>query len=460
VAEHWRKAGQLEDAWKLELDAAKDQFERGLLSAGFETLASVLNAPNSQPERLEALILAGTYQIFVDLNRSDAMLLEALSTREINAEQRLKVFLSLADNAVYRGDMSAAGQHIQSASAYIHDQLNLELKLVYGFTRLEVMLRSGQFDAAAALLPEVYALEPKNLKTASYEAQLRFYQGQYKRAAHIFEQMRTQDPNCVYTITLENDLAVAYWWVGQLKQAESEIMQSLEHWTASSHVEALSLMNLGFIRLSQGRFSDALNSLQSAKELGKAFGSLTFEGDIENRLGVIYFHAGRLPQALPHLQKSVELMRKVGDPYRLLTALSILVSVHAAMGDLQHAKQNLLEAEQLLEQTQNQAARIFLTQGKALIERSKGNLKKARNLAGKVETFARAFELQEFLCMALFFRAKLEPEPQIYLTEMLEIAISHGFVLQEFLAANALNDTARANKTLDFLVQHAPKGWF
>lgn len=460
VAEHWRKAGQLREAWKLELDAAKDQFERGLLTAGFETLDSVLNAPNSEPFRLEALILAGTYQIFVDLNRSDAMLLEALNTVGINAEQRLKVFLSLADNAVYHGDMTAASDHIQSASAYVHENLNLELKLVYGFARLEVMLRSGQFDAADALLPEIDALEPKNLKTASYEAQLRFYQGQYKPAANLFEQMRIQDPNCVYTITLENDLAVAYWWVGQLKQAESEIMQSLEHWTGSSHVEALSFMNLGFIRLSQGRFSDALDALRKAKELGKAFGSLTFEGDIENRLGTIYFHAGRLSQALPHLQKSVELMRKVGDPYRLLTALSILVSVNALMGDLENANQNLLEAEKLLEHTKNQAASGFLTQGKALIELARGNTKKASGYALEVETFAREFELQEFLCMALFFRAKLEPDPKIYLTEMLEIAIGHGFVFQEFLAANALKDTARADKNLRFLRQHAPNGWF
>ncbi len=460
VAEHWRKAGQLENAWKLELDAAKDQFERGLLTPGFETLDSVLNAPETEPLRLEALILAGTYQIFVDLNRSDAMLLEALGTPEINAEQRLKVFLSLADNAVYRGDMNAASQHIQSASVYVHDNLNLELKLVYGFARLEVMLRSGQFESAHALLPEIYALEPKNLKTASYEAQLRFYQGKYRKASEIFERMRTQDPNCVYTITLENDLAVAYWWVGQLKKAETEIMQSLEHWQGSSHVEALSLMNLGFLRLSQGRFSDALNALQRAKEIGKAFGSLTFEGDIENRLGVIYFHAGRFPEALPHLQKSVELMRKVGDPYRLLTALSILVSVNAAMGDLRSAEKNLLEADQLLELTQNQAAKGFLTQGKALIELAKNKTKKALAYALEVEQFARAFELQEFLCMALFFRAKLEPEPTSLLTEMLELAITHGFVFQEFLAAKALNNTARVNKNLELLRQHAPKGWF
>jgi tetratricopeptide (TPR) repeat protein len=336
----------------------------------------------------------------------------------------------------------------------------LELKLMYGFARLEAMLRSGQFAAADGLLPEVYALESSNLKTASYEAQLRFYQGQYKRAANIFEQMRTQDPNCVYTITLENDLAVAYWWLGQLKQAETEIMLSFEHWTGSSHVESLSFMNLGFIRLSQGRFSDALDALQRAKEIGTAFGSLTFEGDIENRLGVIYFQAGRFSEALPHSQKSVELMRKVGDPYRLLTALSNLVSVNAVMGNLKEAQASCLEAEKLLEHTQNQAAKVFLIQGKALIELAQGDTKKARNYALEVEAFAREFELQEFLCMALFLRAKLEPEPTNLLTEMLELAIKHGFVFQEFLAAKALNDTARANKNLKFLRQHSPQGWF
>jgi DNA-binding SARP family transcriptional activator/tetratricopeptide (TPR) repeat protein len=460
VAEHWRKAGQLTQAWKLELNAAKDQFERGLLTAGFETLASLLNAPNSEILRLEALILAGTYMIYLDLDRSDNMLLEALNTPQISSEQRLHTNLSLSDNAVYRGDMVAATDYIEQASHYIQTDSPLELKLMYGFARLEAMLRSGQFAAADALLPEVYALEPNNLKTSSYEAQLRFYQGQHRRAAQIFEQIRAQDPNCVYTITLENDLAVAYWWIGELKKAEHEIMQSLEHWQGSSHVEALSLMNLGFIRLSQGRFADALASMNRAKEIGTVFGSITFQGDIENRLGVIYFQAGRLSEALPHLLKAVELMRQVGDPYRHLSVLSILVSVYAAMNEIVQAEQTILEAKLLLEKTQNLVAKNFLTQGQALIEFARGNSEKARVLVLEVEKFAREFELQEFLCTTLLFRAKLEPDPQIHLTEMLKVAVSQGFVFQEFLAAKALNDKPRADKILDFLVQHAPKDWF
>jgi DNA-binding SARP family transcriptional activator/Flp pilus assembly protein TadD len=460
VAEHWRKAGQLTQAWKLELIAAKDQFERGLLTAGFETLASLLNAPNSEILRLEALILAGTYMIYLDLDRSDKMLLEALTTPEISPEQRLHTNLSLSDNAVYRGDMTAATAYIEQAKPYIQTDTPLELQLMYGFARLEAMLRSGQFAAADELLPEVYALETNNLKTSSYEAQLRFYQGQHRRAAQIFEQMRAQDPNCVYTITLENDLAVSYWWLGRLAQAEQEILLSLEHWTGSAHVEALSLMNLGFIRLSQGRFSEALDSMVRAKEIGTAFGSITFEADIEHRIGVIYFHAGRLTEALPHLLKASKLMQQVGDPYRHLTMLSVLVSVYAEMGNLENAERSLLEAESLLEKTQNLVAKNFLTQGQALIEFARGNTKKAHLLVLEVEGFAREFELQEFLCMALLFRAKLEPEPTPVLSEMLDIAQTQGFKFQEYLAANALNDSARAESCLGYLRDHAPTGWF
>jgi DNA-binding SARP family transcriptional activator len=460
VADHWRKAGQLEQAWKLEVIAAKNQFERGLLTAGFETLASVLSASNTQTLRLEALILAGTYMIYLDLDRSDTMLLEALSTPQISSEQRLHTHLSLSDNAVYRGNMAAATDYIEQAKPYIQADTTLELKLMYGFARLEAMLRSGQFAAADVLLPEVYALEANNLKTLSYEAQLRFYQGQHRRAAQIFERMRKQDPNCVYTITLENDLAVSYWWVGRLPQAEQEILLSLEHWTGSAHVEALSLMNLGFIRLSQGRFSEALDSMIRAKEIGTAFGSITFEADIEHRIGVIYFHAGRLTQALSYLLKATNLMQQVGDPYRHLTMLSILVCVYATMGNLEPAERTLLETESLLEKTQNLAAKNLLTQGKALIELAKGNTKKARAHMLEVDNFAREFELQEFLCTALSLRAKFEPEPTDLLTEMLEISVKHGFVFQEFVAAKALNDTARVNKNLKFLRQHSPQGWF
>ena len=398
--------------------------------------------------------------LFLDIDQADVFHQEALNTAGISTELRLRANFGLSENAVYRGDMVAAERYVQNALVDIHENTSLELRLLYGFAKLEVMLRSGQFEEADTLLLEVYKLEPDNLRTATYEAQLRYYQSRFHAAASIFERIRNQDPSSVYLFTLENDLAISYWWTGNLEKAEQEALKSLEHWRNSPHVEALSRMHMGFIRLSQGRFSEALDYMQQAKNDSLALGSVTYEADVEQHMGVIYSHAGQYDTALNHLHRALELMKSVGDPYREALILGTLVAVYATKGDIPHAEQYLQIAEQPTAQSQNLAAKGFLTQAKSVVSLQQGRLDEARAYNLEAEAFARQTELPEFLCFILLHKAKLEPDPAPPLTQALEIAIARGFKLQEYFAAQALGDTTRAETCLKFLREHAPEGWF
>ncbi len=461
ISDHLKKSNQFERAWNLELIEAKRQFERGLLGAGFEILDSVLKQASLQDsQRLEALILSGTYMLFLDLDASDEFFKEVLNTPQVPANGQLRAFCGLTENAVYRGDMQVAEQYVLKALQQIQPETASELRQQLGFARLEVMLRSGKLSAADALLPEVYALEPHSTRTATYEAQLRYYQAKFHDAVRIFERIRSHDPNSVYLYTLENDLAVSYWWTGNLEKAEKEAQLSLTHWQNSPHVEALSRMHMGFIRLSQGRFLEALDYMREAKNDSIKLGSLTYQGDIEQRFGVIYFHAGQFDTALVHLHRALELMRRVGDSYREAMILGVMVGVYASKGDIPRSQQYVLEAEKPIIQSQNLAAQHFLSQAKSIICLHKGQLQEARAYNTEVEAFARSTGLPEFLCFVLLLKAKLEPDPIPILTEALEIAITRGYKMQEFMISNALGDIVRAADCLAFLREHAPENWF
>jgi hypothetical protein len=153
-------------------------------------------------------------------------------------------------------------------------------------------------------------------------------------------------------------------------------------------------------------------------------------------------------------------MRSVGDPYRESTILGILVAIYATIGDQERAEQYLLEAEKSTTKSQNHAARSFLAQAKRVLSLQKGNISEARASLQEVEIIARQTQLLEFLCMNLLLPAKLEPDPRALLNEALEIAVTRGFKLQEYFAAQALGEVSRAEECLNFLREHAPEGWF
>jgi hypothetical protein len=55
--------------------------------------------------------------------------------------------------------------------------------------------------------------------------------------------------------------------------------------------------------------------------------------------------------------------------------------------------------------------------------------------------------------------ARLEPSPEPLLEEALELALHHGFRVQEFRIRQELKDDG-ANEVLEFLRENAPEGWF
>ncbi|GGJ26128.1 BTAD domain-containing putative transcriptional regulator [Deinococcus roseus] len=462
VAGHWRAANHMEEAWTLEIHHAAKQIQRGLLHDGLNMLQRLAQElPEPHPLRLEALLISGTHLHLLNMDDADQALEQTLKHPALTPDLHFRALLSQVDNAVYRGDMPLAKIRIETAAQLIHpDQTPSALRLRFCHARLEVLLRSGQFAETEQFIPQVYLQHGQDSITRSYEAQLLYYQGKYRQAADLFERMRQEDPDCIYILTLENDLGVNLWMLGNLQQAEQELQQSLKHWTGSPHVEALSHMHLGFVRLSQGRFSEALHCMDQARIACQMLGSLTFEADIEQRTGVIYSHAGRFQEAHLHLQKSLHLLEQVGDPYRMGITSSLLALTHAMLGDAENAEQQLAFTATLLQQHPSPLGELFLLQTQGILQAQKGHLQNALSCFQHTEKLSRLNPFPEFLVMNLLGQAALHQNSQDLLQEALEISECHGFKRLEWQAAHLLNRTTQAAEALHFLKENSPAGWF
>jgi DNA-binding SARP family transcriptional activator len=459
-ASHWRKAGKLERAWELELEMAETQLQRGLLGSGLDLLETILQeTPKEHPVRLETLVIAGTYLHLLDTRRTDTYLEEVLNAPKLTPMLKFRALLAGVNNAVYQGNMSKAQHFIRQAEMHTNARQELSLRLELEHSRLEVMLRSGDFAGAEARLGEVYALDEKNVDTQSYEAQLRFYQARFVEAAALFEKMRQQDPDCIRRLTLENDLGATYWMLGQLNDAEKELNKSLETWRGSPHVEALSHMHLAFVQMTRGRTREAVEFAEKAITYSRAFGSLTFEADALHHLGVVYFQSGQLTKARECMENALGQMQKVGDVYRHARMLSTMLGVYAMSGDSNAAQRIVPDIEALLKVTPNPLVAGFTAQAKGLLALHHNDLATARELFIAAECFGREHEFREFLCLALLTRAKVEQQPGHLLQEALELAQQYGFRLQEYHIRVQLGEEG-ADEVLEFLRSNAPEGWF
>ncbi len=455
---HWRQAGKPEPAWNIELETAKTQFKRRLLDSGLTLLETIIQeAPAEHPVRLEALVVAGSALLYLDMTRAQDYLSKVLSAPTLTPSLRVLALLRQVYTAVYQGDMTKAQELIEEADA--HDVQEHELRLEREHARLEIMLRSGEFANAEAHLPQVYALDEHDITAQSFEAQLRYYQARFSEAAALFEKMRQHDPECIRTFTLENDLGATYWILGKLAAAEKELQQSLVTWRGSAHVEALSTMHLSFVRLSQGKIKEALELAEQAITYSRALGSITFEADALHRFGVIHFQSGQLAKARELMEGALEQMKAVGDPYREARISSTLLGVYAMLGDNIAAERIVPEIDALLEVAPNPLVAAFTAQSKGLLALHYNDLTSARQHFKTAERFARKYQVPEFMCMALLARANLEMNPKPLLQEVLNVAREHGFRLQEYLARVQLGDEG-AGEVLAFLRSNAPEGWF
>lgn len=182
--------------------------------------------------------------------------------------------------------ISQAIQQLRFAPDYYKASIN------YHIDKFELSMATGDYVAATAQLETIESLGASTNLLAELRARLLFSQGDFQLAAVEYEQAL----NNRNSLNLKHDLALAYFYNGELAKAEQQLKQILgldpEHY--------LSLQLLGSLHL--------LNSeLDASIEVYNQLIKLSKNSQVLNDLSVAYLLKGELQQAHQYAQYANEL---------------------------------------------------------------------------------------------------------------------------------------------------------
>lgn len=258
--------------------------------------------------------------------------------------------------------------------------------------------------------------------------------------------------------------AWTYWALG--RNAEAEALLGRPYRPAGSPFdEALRQANRSTVLTSLGRSTDALNELDSAESVLRAYPLHLV--DVLHRRSVVYHRAERHAEALPLLLEALPTARQVGDPYRLSYILASLGAAQAHLGDLKAAQTHAAEALETAQQIGFPLTLAIAHQGKSVVSRLAGQREEAVRQARHAAEVARACGLVEQLGQARLLQG-LTSEDTEALREALKLGQQHGLPDLIWRAASALNEGRNARGVHLSLVRQAqghlralaPPGWF
>ncbi len=233
----------------------------------------------------------------------------------------------------------------------VRTQQNLAIVLRY----LGRLAEARQLDEAALAFwekmdaPNQVALAHNNLgETDLLVGQLESAEAHYTRAREIW--LRLGDP--LYTITVTLNLATVRAEREELSSARwlanSTVSQSQEAGTDEYLPDAYRL--LAHIHMLEGELEAALDFAQKSLALAQTQNKQLDEALAERAWGVALRAAGQLPEARPHLERSLELLQAVNSRPEIGRAQLELARWHQANDDFEAMFLAALEAKKIFDE--------------------------------------------------------------------------------------------------------------
>jgi tetratricopeptide (TPR) repeat protein len=428
VAEHWQAAGEAQIALSWLYRAAAQQKLRGRYQEAQALWQRIATESRDPTLALRSRLSLAECELLHDLPAGRRALQQVLELLGAVADplQREQIegqaLAGLVDNAVFSGDLAGAG----AAAARLRPLLP-RLSLVERCNACEVLIelamREPDIPAAWALLAQLRQLAPTRPSLLSYEGQIHWFGGQVRAARDAFEALLTSHADYCRGLTIENDLAVMLQALGELERAELMARRSLQSWQGVAHTETLSLLVLGLTLTSAGRYSQARAALDRALALAVEQGSALFEAEALSRRAQLWWHCGRVPQALADLDRVEPLLASSHDPLRVSRHLLLRGLVREAQGQLPDAAL-LARMQRLAQRSSHPLLLIRLVRLQGLTEPAWRGEAARRQIA-----LAREAGLLEPLAEGLLLLAAVSPDgAQPLLSEAAELARRQGFL--------------------------------
>jgi tetratricopeptide (TPR) repeat protein len=401
-----------------------------------------------------------------DVNQSRTYLFEALEASRERGFRDLEVhaLIALAQLATVMGNQQEAQTWISQALAQRESINQDDLALELSTTHFNVAVRSGQVAEAEAILNEALTHFDKPQLVLDI-ALLKWHQGDFREGARLLEKLIAEQPVLSQIMTLDNNLGMTYWALGESERALTRLRESTRIWQmqGATYQEALSRSNLGLVYTSLGGFSQAQDELAYAETAFKAQGSMTSLADVYQRQATLSYYAGRYQEALHYHEQASELMRNVGDIFRVSYSLATHANCLIQVGQPARAKQMGEEAMALAELTGHPLALVLAYQSAAMT-----GLPQALPLLEKAQALALQSQMTEQWALCVWLEAKLCKESRRCLDKLyqalsesrhLQLQVVAWLCLQQLVKLGEPLQDAR-DQAYKLLVRQAPVDWF
>jgi tetratricopeptide (TPR) repeat protein len=339
-----------------------------------------------------------------------------------------QVLSGLVDNLVFAGDMAAARNHAARLRPLLPG-LRADVRIHACEVLIELAMREPDIAAAWSLLSQVKLLSPNSPSTLSFEGQIHWFSGNALAARDAFEALLAQHPAYCSGLTIENDLAVMLFALGDLARAETMARRSLVSWAGVAHTESLSLLVLGSILTSAGRFDEALDALNQAHRLGVDQGSALFVAEAQVRRARLQLQRGQVNAALQDLDEADTALHGSTDPLRVSQYAVIRLDCQIAAG-LDPDRTLIERVQALTERSTHPLMLVRLARMQAVLALADGQRELAAQAAQRQADTARTAGLLEPLADALLLLASVassDEERKRLAGEALELADRQGF---------------------------------
>lgn len=334
----------------------------------------------------------------------------------------------LVDNLVFAGNMAAARHHAGLLRPLM-PRLRVDDRIHACEVLIELAMREPDIAAAWSLLAQVKLLAPNNPSTLSFEGQIHWFAGNALAARDAFDALLANHPAYCSGLTIENDLAVMLFALGDLARAETMARRSLLSWAGVAHTETLSLLVLGSVLTSAGRYTEALEALGQAHHLATVQGSALFVAEAQVRRARLWMQCGQYDTALQDLDQADEALHGSTDPLRVSQYAVVRLDCQIAAG--------LLPDLALIERVQGLTARSShplmlarLARMQVVLALSDGQLDLAAQAARQQAETAGAAGLLETLVDARLLLAcasSSADERRLLIGDAMELAQKQGF---------------------------------
>jgi ATP/maltotriose-dependent transcriptional regulator MalT len=217
-------------------------------------------------------------------------------------------------------------------------------------------------------------------------------------------------PDYCRGLTIENDLAVMCHALGDLATAETMARRSLLSWQGVAHTETLSLLVLGSIATSAGRWADAAEALGAAERLAQRQSSSLFLSEVRIRRARLRCALGRHAAALEELALAEELVREDDNPLRFSHLVQVRVMAGLAAGSPPPTRY-ALALDAVCRRSGHPLVHARAARVEAEVALAAGDAARAEAAAVRGATLAREAGLQELLADALLMRVRARELP-------------------------------------------------